>query len=229
MVLDLGCGMGGFLTALSRQGVADTLGIDFDYDSCQIAKLRTEKYRFRTPVLQAVGEHLPFKNNSLDAVVCFEVLEHAKDYFAILTEIKRVLKPKGEALITIPNRLSLYDPHYYLPFINWFPRRPIEWILKYLGRVKRKSLSRQKLSEMHYVYYWEIISQLKKLEFESRDILRDQMTNPKEVKTKWLRRLINLFSRLGLANFFYLLLACFYIDTFQFYLKKIKKGSLRLY
>ncbi len=45
---------------------------------------------------------LPLKNNSINAIVCSEVLEHVPDYESGLKEIARVLKTKGAAIITVP-------------------------------------------------------------------------------------------------------------------------------
>jgi SAM-dependent methyltransferase len=48
------------------------------------------------------GTEFPFLNNKFDSVVCFQVLEHAEDISQLLSEIRRVLKPGGTALFTMP-------------------------------------------------------------------------------------------------------------------------------
>lgn len=48
------------------------------------------------------GEKLPFDDAYFDAAVCFEVIEHLFDPDAMLAEIRRVLKPDGRFLITVP-------------------------------------------------------------------------------------------------------------------------------
>jgi SAM-dependent methyltransferase len=48
------------------------------------------------------GAHLPFPDESFDAIVCFEVLEHVFNINEILTELNRVLKPNGKLLFSIP-------------------------------------------------------------------------------------------------------------------------------
>ena len=45
----------------------------------------------------------------MDDVVCLGVLEYLPDYSAALTEINRVLRPGGLAVLALPSRLSLYN------------------------------------------------------------------------------------------------------------------------
>jgi len=51
--------------------------------------------------------HLQFKDNSFDAVICNHVLEHIPDDRKALSEIYRVLKPGGWAILQVPISLSL--------------------------------------------------------------------------------------------------------------------------
>jgi len=44
--------------------------------------------------------YLPFKDNSYDIVYCISVLEHAKDFEAVIREFKRVLKQNGLLIVT---------------------------------------------------------------------------------------------------------------------------------
>ncbi len=51
---------------------------------------------------------LDFPSNSFDWIVSFQVIEHVKDDFAFLAEVKRVLKHGGKFIVTTPNsRMSL--------------------------------------------------------------------------------------------------------------------------
>ena len=46
--------------------------------------------------------HMPFADNTFDAVLCNHVLEHVQDDIQAMREIKRVLKPGGWAILQIP-------------------------------------------------------------------------------------------------------------------------------
>lgn len=52
---------------------------------------------------------LPFKNNSVDAVICEAVLEHTKDPQIVVKEIKRVLKLNGIVYIVVPFIFSFHS------------------------------------------------------------------------------------------------------------------------
>ncbi len=51
----------------------------------------------------------PWEDGSVDVVVCNQVLEHLKDIWLPMTEIHRVLRPGGHALLSVPNLASLHN------------------------------------------------------------------------------------------------------------------------
>ena len=65
--------------------------------------------------VRGVGERLPFKDNSFDAVISIAVLEHVKDPWLCAKEILRVLKPGGDLICCVPflQPLHGYPHHYY--------------------------------------------------------------------------------------------------------------------
>jgi SAM-dependent methyltransferase len=70
---------------------------------------------YDTTDVLGVGEELPFRDASFDAVISNAVLEHVKDPFRCAGEIIRVLKPGGRLLCTVPflQPLHGYPHHYY--------------------------------------------------------------------------------------------------------------------
>jgi len=65
-------------------------------------------YRIMDPVdtynPDIVGDihHMPFKDNSQDAIICNAVLEHVEDPIRAAQEIYRVLKPHGYCFVYVP-------------------------------------------------------------------------------------------------------------------------------
>lgn len=64
-------------------------------------------YYYDRDVQQMDVTELPFEENSFDLVICNHVLEHIKDDFKALSEIKRVLKQGGKAILQVPISIVL--------------------------------------------------------------------------------------------------------------------------
>ncbi len=78
-----------------------------------------------------VGEHLPFRSNSFDAVFSVAVLEHVRDPFRCASEIARVLKRGGELYCAIPFLQPLHGfPHHYFNATPQGARRLFEDMLR---------------------------------------------------------------------------------------------------
>ncbi len=58
--------------------------------------------------IQRVG----IKSESLDWVLCSEVIEHVPDFKAALQEIHRCLKPSGKVILTVPFSIPLHGEPY---------------------------------------------------------------------------------------------------------------------
>ncbi|GJD47447.1 Ubiquinone biosynthesis O-methyltransferase, mitochondrial [Methylobacterium crusticola] len=70
---------------------------------------------YDTTDVLGIGEVLPFRDASFDAVISIAVLEHVRDPFACAREIARVLKPGGRLVCAVPflQPLHGYPHHYY--------------------------------------------------------------------------------------------------------------------
>lgn len=69
---------------------------------------------YDTTDVLGVGEKLPFKDGSFDAVISIAVLEHVQDPFICAKEIGRVLKPGGKLYCAIPFLQPYHGyPHHY--------------------------------------------------------------------------------------------------------------------
>jgi ubiquinone/menaquinone biosynthesis C-methylase UbiE len=99
-VLELGCGHGVVLDYVYNPTNTYT-GIDINPNSVEIAKKRNEG---RENVTLRAGDVMKVDcpDNTADIVICTEVLEHLPDPEATLKEIRRVLKPGGIFVSTVP-------------------------------------------------------------------------------------------------------------------------------
>ncbi len=114
-VLDVGCGEGRFTAALADSG-AQAVGVDVAEEPLRRARARRGDLQFlRVPV----DHSWPLEDASFDAVWAGEVIEHVADTVGWLSELRRVLRPGGLALLSTPNhsRASLLAmallPHFF--------------------------------------------------------------------------------------------------------------------
>lgn len=102
-ILDVGCGTGLLLKILMHNGYR-VVGLDLRPEG-----LYTTRQAFpRSSLLQADATHLPLRDNVFGAVILLDILEHVDDQL-LLAEVRRVLRPGGWALITVPANPRLWS------------------------------------------------------------------------------------------------------------------------
>ena len=124
-ILENGCGVGMYVERLSPFG-GKIYGMEYDFERAAEAATRSKG------ILNAAGESLPFPASSFDLILSHEVLEHVADDRMAVTEMARVLKPGGRAIIFVPNRGYPFETHgiywrgkYHfgnIPLVNYLPR-----------------------------------------------------------------------------------------------------------
>ncbi len=95
-VLDIGCGNGALLNALSGR-IASGVGVDESASILERARIRNSQIsNLRFEMIK--GPVLPFPDNSFDAVISLMSFRYL-DWDPLLLEIKRVTRPGGKLLI----------------------------------------------------------------------------------------------------------------------------------
>ncbi len=102
MVLDLGCDSWYGSAELIKLGANIVQAVDIDEEAIVFAKKNYAAKNLLFTVSDA--KSLPFKNQSFDVIVSFEVIEHIKDYRRYLKEVLRVLKKNDYFIFSTPNR-----------------------------------------------------------------------------------------------------------------------------
>ena len=98
-VLDLGCGDGAFTAEAARAG-AQVVGADVAEAALRRARERHTGLDFRQI---SFDDPLTFQDGRFDVVWSSEVIEHVADTARWLSEIRRVLVPRGRLLLTTPS------------------------------------------------------------------------------------------------------------------------------
>jgi SAM-dependent methyltransferase len=105
-VLDLGCGPGGFLSALAPH-CREIVGVDVVpafVDRCQATIARAGLANARA--LLSPDGRVPFPGAAFDAVVMVDVIHHCERPREVLDDVRRVLAPGGRLFVFEPNKLN---------------------------------------------------------------------------------------------------------------------------
>lgn len=137
-VVDLASGEG-YGAAWLAEVAKSVIGIDIDAASVEHARAR---YAEHHNLEFALGDmqSLPLTDSCVDAVTCFEAIEHVENPRRVVEEVVRVLRPGGLLLVSTPNKAVYADQRdynnefhiheFYLPDLElllgeYFPERDL--------------------------------------------------------------------------------------------------------
>jgi tRNA (uracil-5-)-methyltransferase TRM9 len=104
-LLNVGCAHGPDFLPFSK--TFELYGVDFSLEMLRLARKYARKFGFTTNLSLADAGHLPFADETFDQAIAVATYHHIKGKEARLKafeELRRVLKPGGEAFITVWNR-----------------------------------------------------------------------------------------------------------------------------
>jgi ubiquinone/menaquinone biosynthesis C-methylase UbiE len=116
-LLNLGCAHGPDFLPFKQS--FDLYGVDFSTAMLEFARKYSQKFNFTVNLSLANVSHLPYHDEIFDWAISVATYHHIKGEEEIevaLSELRRVLKPGGEAFITVWNR---WQPRF------WFSRREV--------------------------------------------------------------------------------------------------------
>ena len=99
LILDVGCGSGWVAKHFLAQG-KKVVSMDISIKN-SIQVLKENPHENHAAVVADVY-HLPFKQNSFDAIIASEIMEHVYDPKLFIAKLVNVLKPGGILIITTP-------------------------------------------------------------------------------------------------------------------------------
>ena len=104
-VLEVGCGAGTDLVRFARGGAVVT-GVDIAPTAITLAQRNFEIQGLTADLRVANGEALPFADNSFDLVYAHGVVQYTANDQRLVDECRRVLRPGGQAVFQVYNRVS---------------------------------------------------------------------------------------------------------------------------
>ncbi len=104
-VLDVGCGAGVDLVRFARGGARVT-GLDLADAATTLARQNLALQHLQAALLVANGEALPFPDGAFELVYAHGVVQYTGGDRNLVEECHRVLKPGGQAIFQVYNRLS---------------------------------------------------------------------------------------------------------------------------
>jgi 2-polyprenyl-3-methyl-5-hydroxy-6-metoxy-1,4-benzoquinol methylase len=183
--LDIGCSAG-IITSLLGNHFQMSIGVDIDQEAVQYA--RGHSLLRHVHFLTADSMMLPFRNNSIDVVVCNHIYEHVPSADRLMDEIHRILKKEGVCYFSAGNKYMITEGHYGLPFLSWVPKRIAHLYLRLTGKgefyyEEHRSLRKLKQLVKKFQIHDYTLSVIRDPEkFSAADIL-----NTQTLLYKWIR------------------------------------------
>ena len=107
-LLDVGCGRKPYRDLFE---VDEYIGLEIDTEATRSRGYADQFYD---------GHRFPFDDSSVDAIICNQVLEHVFNPSEFLAEIRRVLRPAGKLLLTVPFAWDEHEqPHDYARYSSF--------------------------------------------------------------------------------------------------------------
>ena len=118
-VLEVGCGAGVDLARFAKGGAICT-GVDLAASAIALAKQNFAQQGLAAEFRVANGESLPFPDNAFDLVFAHGVVQYTANPQRLADECYRVLKPGGQAIFQVYNRIS------WLNALSTLMKQPLE-------------------------------------------------------------------------------------------------------
>ncbi len=147
-VLDLGCG-----ERKHRIENAEVIGLD----KYKVKDVDVVHDLEKTP--------LPFKNNYFDKIIAHSVIEHINNFFPVMDELYRILKPNGIIDIYVPNAYGHdafnhpdHKKFFGIGSFNYFEENTAEaWYMKRKARFK---ILKKEFKFLHYKTKYKLFNTL---------------------------------------------------------------------
>lgn len=187
-ILEIECGTGNNILELSKIG--KTFGTDMSGKSLEFCK----KIGIRN-LVNSSAENLSFKDETFNIVICLDTLERVYEQQKTLSEIKRVLKKGGRAIITVPAFKSLWSQH---DEASGNLRRYRKESL--IHEIRQVGLGVEETNFFFFSSFFIVASlrTIRKIFFSDRPFLSDTTTLPPKPLNEFLKLLFQMEAKLAM-------------------------------
>ncbi len=184
-ILDVGTGTGANLRLLRDLGFTRVEGVDFSAEA-----IRFCAQKGLGAVQPGDVGALPFADREFDLVLATDIIEHVDDDLAALREIRRVLRPGGHLLLTVPafpilwglqDEVSHHRRRYRLPLL--------------VARLRAAGLTPQRHFYFNYLLFLPILAARRLMR-----VLKIRLASEGELNTGWLNRVLTPLFRLDVKT-----------------------------
>lgn len=172
LILDIGCGTGYGTALLAQKGAV--IGLDIDRE----AVIYAQKHFPQATFITSSALKLPFPDNQTDCIVSFETIEHFPQTNKFLSEVKRILHPRGLFILSTPNGQS-NSPYHATYFTS---KTLITALRKYFPKVALYGQFKSLKAKNAFQKF--LVSQLARQTYVNSDVFNLRKLLPKSVKEK---------------------------------------------
>lgn len=104
--VDAACGIGNNTATLLGR-FKQIVAFDRSHAALNFGRSRRAEFGSRVAFLRGELERIPLRDKGYDCVVCTEALEHVEDVQAVISELYRIVRTGGHAIISFQNHLNI--------------------------------------------------------------------------------------------------------------------------
>ncbi|MFH0822359.1 MAG: class I SAM-dependent methyltransferase [Pseudomonadota bacterium] len=181
-LLDIGCSAG-LMTVKYAEFFGRTVGVDIDEPAVSFARreFETDRLTFESADAMETG----FDDGTFDVATCTHIYEHVPDARRLLQEIHRILKPGAVCYFVAQNRITIIEPHYFLPFLSMLPKPLAHIYYRLAGKGRRYYETLLTAGQLRrLVSSFEVIDYTERIIADPLSFSAEEMITPGSLKQK---------------------------------------------